>query len=294
LSDRLGGAAWIQGSAGFLTVKSEEARLKALQRLSEAGKHNPSPDEIVAALTFDFWSNLFRPDYKSTWEDISFIRKCFPNMAAPYDWRFIQNYTRRINALRNRIAHHEPVWNQNNLILDYEKCLELINISCPHTKKWVQRHSTVYGILNSPPPKDSSLPGLSLSSITLDAPEMTSIDEPVIALAGRISGKRPAAAILDHNGDQYVVDSASILNGILEEADKLDGYVDVNSITIENISDHWKSNIVKANNSISTGDLASLFYPVGTNAKKRPTHAIISDGSNNIIGLIERPSIRYK
>ncbi|WP_156402211.1 Abi family protein [Caulobacter sp. Root1472] len=295
LSSRFGSEDWIKAPPqGFLTQKSEDARLKALSRLAEGGKLTPSPDEIVATLTFDFWSNLFRVDYKSTWEDITFIRKCFPNMESPYDWRYIQNRTRRVNALRNRIAHHEPIWNEVDLNLDFEKCLELVNMSSKETRKWVQRNSTVHSILRSPPTKTPSLPGLSLSAVTFEEPVIAVRGELATSIIDRIANKRPSAAIIDDGGKYYIIDSSSVLNGIASESKKADGYVDLNSIKIDDISDHWHKNIILALNDITTGDIASMFYPLGANRSKRPSHAIISDARGKIIGIIEKPSIRYR
>jgi hypothetical protein len=77
----------------------------------------PSPDEIVSRVSFGFWPAILT-SINSAHADKLFP-KIFPGHplnANPLDWKNSQKckkalaYIFELNALRNRIAHHEPLW----------------------------------------------------------------------------------------------------------------------------------------------------------------------------------------
>ncbi len=81
-------------------------------------KHKkPGPDEIVSRLTFGFWPgviNIVDARYAGT-----LFPAIFPNHplnAVPSDWldankrKLALAYLTEMNIIRNRLAHHEPVW----------------------------------------------------------------------------------------------------------------------------------------------------------------------------------------
>ena len=77
----------------------------------------PSPDEIVSRVSFGFWPAILS-SINSAHADKLFP-KIFPGHplnANPLDWKNSQKckkalaYIFELNDLRNRIAHHEPLW----------------------------------------------------------------------------------------------------------------------------------------------------------------------------------------
>lgn len=76
-----------------------------------------SPDELVSRLTFGFWPAILRTiDRRYTSQILPAVFPHHPLTANPLNWN---NTTKRkdalayiyeINDIRNRIAHHEPLW----------------------------------------------------------------------------------------------------------------------------------------------------------------------------------------
>ncbi|WP_345555621.1 hypothetical protein [Streptomonospora halophila] len=73
------------------------------ERLREEGKE--SRDQIVAGLTFGYWSGLLGPEYAELWRDG--LHKAFPN--APGRRRRVFAALDGIRVFRNRLAHHDSM-----------------------------------------------------------------------------------------------------------------------------------------------------------------------------------------
>lgn len=130
-------------------VRVSDAKLK----LARSG-HEAEASRLVASLSFGFWVSLVGPggrivsgrktDYETTlWRPA--LRRAFSHR---------ENLTRKqahgplngLRGLRNRIAHHEPIFNRN-LIEDHKRILELVGWMSPGTATWIERHSEVYDLL---------------------------------------------------------------------------------------------------------------------------------------------------
>ncbi|MDT0300516.1 hypothetical protein [Streptomonospora wellingtoniae] len=73
------------------------------QRLREDGKE--SRDQIVAGLTFGYWSGLLGAEYADLWREC--LHRAFPN--APGRRRKVYEALDGIRAFRNRLAHHDSM-----------------------------------------------------------------------------------------------------------------------------------------------------------------------------------------
>lgn len=99
----------------------------AKQKLAEVGKPLEA-DRIVAELNFGFWSNLLNRPYEQQqvlWPTL--LRAVFPY--APARFRNRPALSRRFNEirqLRNRIFHHEPIWDTPNLLQSHANIIEAI------------------------------------------------------------------------------------------------------------------------------------------------------------------------
>ncbi len=84
--------------------------------------------QIIAELNFGFWTGLFDRKYdKVLWNRKDLIRSAFPNM--PNHLRTRLTLSRRfteIRILRNRVFHHEPIWNKDKLGQQYEDLVEAL------------------------------------------------------------------------------------------------------------------------------------------------------------------------
>ena len=108
------------------------------------------PHRIVATLSFGFWVSLLGPGGRT--ED---GRKANYEMTL---WRpalrgaFVHRVklTRRqahhplnaLRVLRNRVAHHEPIF-ARDLIADHERILDVAGWISPATRTWIEHHSRV-------------------------------------------------------------------------------------------------------------------------------------------------------
>jgi hypothetical protein len=117
---------------------------KAIQRAGQGAARS----SVVAELTFDFWSNLLRPEYGNFWR--TGLNIVFPNLIRGTTRHDIQSMARAINLFRNRVAHHEPVLDLN--ITDvYAKIVELVGLRCQETAAWLKHHSTLSAMIRTRP-----------------------------------------------------------------------------------------------------------------------------------------------
>ncbi len=147
------GPMWHVDAAFVDAVLMPEGRSTLQKAITRAGV-GASRGQIIAEMTFDFWSNLFRPDYHDLWR--TNLNLMLPNLprktvGAPGMSRHdVQNLVRAINQFRNRIAHHEPILHLDaNAML--ATIIEMIGFRCAETAAWVKHHATVSAVLRTRP-----------------------------------------------------------------------------------------------------------------------------------------------
>ncbi|NMD51502.1 Abi family protein [Shewanella sp. DNRA4] len=130
---------------------------KAEADLNREGKAI-TPDNLIAKLTFGFWVHLTDRNHRSSqapanppiielWPKLNSL--VFPYAkdlnGTPLSINHISANLFQINILRNRIAHHEPIWNAtdlfdsddsiNTVLAHYELCLKIIRWINPNNLK---------------------------------------------------------------------------------------------------------------------------------------------------------------
>jgi len=117
-------------------LKSYEANLVQKARVNIFKTKKPLiADRVVAELTMGFWVTLLDKKYeKDFWNP--HIWKCFPHGPKP-DRRLMHKRLLKIRDLRNRIAHHEPIF-RLNLRVESEKVLNVLKTICPISTCWVR------------------------------------------------------------------------------------------------------------------------------------------------------------
>lgn len=136
-------------------------RIDAAKSALRRNRYAVDPPHVVAELSFGFWVSLLgkggrgrAPDTGKRNYDMTLWRKAlykaFPNSRRsraethrPLDY---------LRTFRNRIAHHEPIFNRH-LEADYQSILEVTGWICPSTSDWIAHHSRVEDLLKQP--KDS-------------------------------------------------------------------------------------------------------------------------------------------
>lgn len=95
------------------TLKEENLVKQAKSQISKEGK-KPTPDRLIAGLTFGFWTTLLTLPYEDSHGDRllwpTLTSHVFPNAPAGYGRDEICKAFFKIKELRNRLSHHEAMW----------------------------------------------------------------------------------------------------------------------------------------------------------------------------------------
>lgn len=145
-NDRRGhGGHWYENHHGVLEEEAEND----IERARVRRKRKPeSPGQIVSELTFGFWRFLLTKRYRSTlwpWA----LQHAFPNVDNKGRSQ-IPDRVARLNDLRNRVAHHEPI-HTRKLEADLSDCEHVLDAICPTTKDWALQRARVEAVLLSRP-----------------------------------------------------------------------------------------------------------------------------------------------
>jgi len=123
------------------------------KNLQEVAKKQPTAGKVVAELKFVFWEKMFtsRHDVK-IWNH--HIKNVFPHalnsIPAPQLRKKIYSDISTIRNLRNRIAHHEPIFSRN-LQDDYNKIYDLISWRDTDTAEWMNDIQSVTSLISTKP-----------------------------------------------------------------------------------------------------------------------------------------------
>lgn len=134
----------------------------ALNRIDEAknklrkGSYPIDPPHVIAELPFGFWVSLLgkggKPRHPETNKKNYEMTLWRPALfkAFPHSGRKNRSDTHQpldfLRTLRNRIAHHEPIFNRH-LEKDYLSIIEVTEWICPKTADWIKHHSRVEFLL---------------------------------------------------------------------------------------------------------------------------------------------------
>jgi hypothetical protein len=121
------------------TADIEEAR----QRLRRDG-YPLSQDRMLTVLPFGFWKYLLSVRYEHTlW--VPALRKAFPHSPSRHR-KYIAARVERLHHLRNRIAHHEPIF-PRRLGRDMDEALDVVAAISPMSATWLELYSWAPGLL---------------------------------------------------------------------------------------------------------------------------------------------------
>ncbi|MEV4344034.1 hypothetical protein AB0J83_06105 [Actinoplanes sp. NPDC049596] len=113
----------------------------------EATRHGRSETagRVVAELSLGFWRFLLSGHYDRTlWRNCFF--PVFPGQAR----RHVYDAVQQLHLNRNRLAHHEPMFNRP--IADiHARALDIADWICPITRAWIERHSRIDALLRARP-----------------------------------------------------------------------------------------------------------------------------------------------
>ncbi|MBX9787232.1 MAG: Abi family protein [Alphaproteobacteria bacterium] len=94
-----------------------------------------SHDTVLSQMTFGFWCAFFHKRYDPLlWHRKNALKSIFPHLPKKNRTRgHIEQKLLKIKSIRNRIAHHEPVWNHPVSVDEvHQICCELIKAMSPN------------------------------------------------------------------------------------------------------------------------------------------------------------------
>lgn len=141
-------------SEGFLRSLPNPPRGYSQEKdLRQTARNHDTTGKVIADLKFAFWDKILAKRFGAPiWKNK--LRTVFPN--APRELsgdnlrKEIQLYTNDIRKLRNRIAHHEPIF-QRQLDRDLRNMLTIISWRNYETMQWLEGIQQVSGILAERP-----------------------------------------------------------------------------------------------------------------------------------------------
>lgn len=132
-------------------TNDEKRRLKeTIQRQSQQRKQTVvSTDAIVADLSAGFWVALLSSAYKIPYSWQNNLRRVFPN-DPKLDRDTAHSISVKILKLRNRIAHHEPIY-ELPLSHTYAELQRIVSAMCVDTDQFAQSNCTFLTIAKKRP-----------------------------------------------------------------------------------------------------------------------------------------------
>jgi len=109
--------------------------------------------KLIPELKFVFWQKMFTSRHDARlWN--THLMLVLPNLdpSEPVDVlrQDIYNELEQIRALRNRIAHHEPIFSRN-LTDDFQRIVNLVEFRCKETADWMVRNQQASAFINARP-----------------------------------------------------------------------------------------------------------------------------------------------
>lgn len=123
----------------------EVAKINEATRAAQAkpGHARPTAGDVVAELTLGFWTGLLVNKYhQRLW--VPALNNAFPHLTTTR--REFHRKLERLRKLRNRLAHHEKVFNRN-ILDDHQKALEVLAAIDPAPELLVKTSSRVPAVL---------------------------------------------------------------------------------------------------------------------------------------------------
>jgi len=121
--------------------------------LQTARRSAASAGKVIPELKFVFWQKMLTSSHDTRlWN--GHLRRAMPNLepgrAIAELRRSLYESLEQVRLLRNRIAHHEPIFTRN-LLDDYHTMLKLVACRCTPTATWLNVHQRATSIIAKKP-----------------------------------------------------------------------------------------------------------------------------------------------
>lgn len=111
---------------------------EVIDRYQREKRSHPQQDDLVARMSFGFWISYFHKRFDPIlWHRKQAMEKVFPDATNKISRPLIQSELRMIKDVRNRIAHHEPIWDTKPTLIEaHQTCVKLVSaLSMPAAKR---------------------------------------------------------------------------------------------------------------------------------------------------------------
>lgn len=133
----------------FLRDEVQSARNK----LGRAGKNSNHPPNVISQLSFGFWVAMFeRSFHRDLWHPA--LYKVFPTLSRQTDRKTVWDALKKFKDMRNKIAHHDAIFNKN-LSSFHQEIFDFADYICPHTSDWMEHYSTFAHVWGNRPKLNS-------------------------------------------------------------------------------------------------------------------------------------------
>jgi hypothetical protein len=140
---------WSNGFIRSLPQPKLAIHYNPAQNLRAEAARQPTTGKVIAELNFAFWEQIFTAGQDSRiW--FAHFRAVFPGAPVatpiPAARTTARNDLYAIRKLRNRIAHHEPIFTRN-VADDYTRIHEMIGWRSPTAQAWMDRKQGVTALI---------------------------------------------------------------------------------------------------------------------------------------------------
>ncbi len=121
--------------------------------LHAARRTSDTTGKLIPELKFVFWQKMFTSRHDTRlWDRYLFnvLPNVDQNKSASTIRQSVYQDLEVIRTLRNRIAHHEPIFNRN-LAADFQLIENLIKLRCRLTADWMVKHQQALSMINDKP-----------------------------------------------------------------------------------------------------------------------------------------------
>lgn len=147
------GPQWPWSPVFLQSLPDSKIRFNARRELIRARTDQPSTGKVIAELKMMFWQKMFTGRFdERIWNP--HLRTVMPHLDQTKTVQQLRGFIHRdleqLRELRNRIAHHEPIF-KRPLADDLTKIQELIAFRCPTTSEWLKQNHQAHTMLAAKP-----------------------------------------------------------------------------------------------------------------------------------------------
>ena len=125
---------------GKRIVRTARGKLRRGGRVTSGG--------MTAELNFGFWSKKLLPRHEAIfWIDFN---RSFGDLPQTVTYETLSGRCDNVRLFRNRIFHHEPIFNRD-ISKEYSEIMELIKWLSPAKATWIKEYSRVMDVLRQKP-----------------------------------------------------------------------------------------------------------------------------------------------